>query len=311
MKYSHIDLCSGIGGFALGFEWAGLSQPVLFCDTDPWCRKILKQHWPNVPVAEDVKELADDPEGLIPNTDRRETILTAGYPCQPFSQAGKRLGSQDDRHIWPYIRKIVAQKRPAFCIFENVYGHISMGLDQALFDLEADNYASRTFVVPACGVDAPHRRNRVWIVARNVAYTNSLKRWAVQKPQGRRKENPIKRQSSSNSSCDMAYTFNEGSQRRLHRRQDAEGESVNGHSGCSSAAHRQPEERKQTTQRRLGGMADGIPDWMDEPRDIPRVSKGVPNRANRLKGLGNAIVPQISMKIAESILKEMQPDSKK
>lgn len=157
----HVDLCSGIGGFALGFQWAGLSVPVLFCDKDQFCQRVLAKHWPDVPVADDVKDLSSDPARLVPDCD----IITAGYPCQPFSTAGKRKGEADDRHIWPFIAEIVAQKRPTFCVFENVYGHLSMGLDKVLFDLEAQNYSSRTFIVPACGVDAPHKRDRLWIIA--------------------------------------------------------------------------------------------------------------------------------------------------
>ncbi len=156
----HVDLCSGIGGFALGFEMARLSVPVLFCDVEPWCRRILKKHWPKVPVAEDVKVLANDPARFVPDCD----ILTAGYPCQPFSQAGKRQGEEDPRHIWPHIRKIIASKRPSWVVLENVYGHISLGLDSVLTDLESEGYTTRTFVVPAVAVGAPHKRNRVWIV---------------------------------------------------------------------------------------------------------------------------------------------------
>lgn len=168
----HIDLCSGIGGFALGFEWAGLSKPVMFCDIEPWSRQILAKHWPDVPIKNDVKELANDPDGLIPDTDPRRTILTAGYPCQPFSFAGKRGGSEDDRHIWPYIFSIIQARRPKYCVFENVYGHVSMGLDEVLSDLEREAYAARPFIVPACAIDAHHRRDRLWIIARNVAYSN-------------------------------------------------------------------------------------------------------------------------------------------
>ena len=171
----HVDLCSGIGGFALGFEWAGLSRPVLFCDIEPWSRKVLRKHWPDVPIAEDVKELASDPDGLIPDTDPRRTILTAGYPCQSFSLAGKRRGTEDDRHIWPYIFSIIQARRPAVCVFENVYGHVTLGLDQVLSDLEGEGYATRPFIVPACAIDAPHRRDRLWIIGRNVAYANSDK----------------------------------------------------------------------------------------------------------------------------------------
>ncbi len=104
----HVDLCSGIGGFALGFNWAGLSQPVLFCDIEKWSRRVLAKHWPDVPIAEDVKELASDPARLVPDCD----ILTAGYSCQPFSVAGQQRGAADDRHIWPEIFTIVQAKRP-------------------------------------------------------------------------------------------------------------------------------------------------------------------------------------------------------
>ena len=166
---SHVDLCSGIGGFALGFEWAGLSKPVLFCDIEPWSRKVLSKHWPDVPIADDVKELANDPDRFIPRTDPRNTILSSGYPCQPFSVAGKQRGTEDDRHIWPFISQIIAHKRPAWCVLENVYGHVALGLDEVLADLEAQDYATRAFIVPACGVNAPHRRDRLWIIA----HTNS------------------------------------------------------------------------------------------------------------------------------------------
>jgi DNA (cytosine-5)-methyltransferase 1 len=244
---SHVDLCSGIGGFALGFQWAGLSKPVLFCDIEPWSRKILKKHWPDVPIATDVKELANDPDGLIPRTDPKRTILTAGYPCQPFSHAGKRLGHADDRHIWPYILQIVAQKRPAFCCFENVYGHVSLGLDQVLSDLEGQGYATRPFIVPACATDAPHRRDRVWIIGQNVAHTES------QRLQGQRRELGL-----------------------VSKR-----------------------EAKHTT-RRGGKEVRARKVWLTEP-SVGRVADGIPKRVDRLKGLGNAIVPQIAMKIGEAI----------
>ena len=160
----HVDLCSGIGGFSLGFSWAELSKTIMFCDTEKWCRQILNKNFPNVPIATDVKELANDPERLVPDHE----ILTAGYPCQPFSVAGLRKGEEDDRHIWPYIFRIVTHKRPSWCVFENVYGHVALGLDKVLADLEGQGYATRTFIVPACAKNAPHRRDRMWIIAKNV-----------------------------------------------------------------------------------------------------------------------------------------------
>lgn len=287
---SHVDLCSGIGGFALGFQWAGLSKPVLFCDIEPWSRKVLAKHWPDVPIAEDVKELANDPDGLIPRTDPKRTILTAGYPCQPFSHAGKRLGSADtDRHIWPYILQIVAQKRPAWCVFENVYGHVSMGLDQVLLDLETQGYASRTFIIPACAVDAPHRRDRVWIIA----HTSDAdrRRGEVREPSGNGEP------TLHGEERDVADTDSKRGRRRNTQRQDA---ADAGQPPCNTRDNTRGME-SWLTEPSICGMADGIPRWLDEPRDTPRTVKGVKGRADRLKGLGNAIVPQIAQKIGEAI----------
>ena len=307
----HIDLCSGIGGFSLGFQQAGLSKPVLFCDTDAWCRKVLAKHWPDVQIAEDVKELANEPDRLIPATNPRNTILTAGYPCQPFSVAGKQRGTEDDRHIWPYISQIISRKRPAWCVFENVYGHIALGLDQVLADLEAQDYATRTFIVPACGVNAPHRRDRLWIIAHtnshgepdvtrfaeegqrlvgNTAH-NGRDGWAAQAGREGQAHQPDQPRPSVwgepiRPSEDVADTDNEGSQGRLPRGSDTERQGVDGYARCSGTAHRQPAK-----------------DWWATEPAVGRVAHGIPRRVDRLKGLGNAIVPQIAQRIGETIKK--------
>ena len=172
--WEHIYLCSGIGGFSLGFQWAELSEPILFCELDEFCQKILKKHWPDVPICNDVKELADDTTKFIPRPRGRKRILTGGYPCQSFSQAGKRLGWEDPRAIWPFIFRIVQQERPDVCVFENVAGHISLGLDEVLHDLECEGYNTMTLVCGAETTGAPHKRNRLWIIARNVADTQRM-----------------------------------------------------------------------------------------------------------------------------------------
>ena len=299
---AHVDLCSGIGGFALGFEWAGLSKPVLFCDIEPWSRKVLAKHWPDVPIAEDVKELASDPRRLVPDCD----ILTAGYPCQPFSVAGKQRGTEDDRHIWPFISQIIAHKRPAWCVLENVYGHVALGLDEVLADLEAQDYAARAFIVPACAVNAPHRRDRLWIIAHTdshgepdgtinekqgcgklVAHSSGGE-W----PAGAKKPKVLSSMQAdravtnniSGRSENVADTDNEGSQGRLSGRQGAEWQGEHGHARCSGAAHRQPAK-----------------DWWAVEPPVGRVAHGIPGRVDRLKGLGNAIVPQIAMQIGLTI----------
>jgi DNA (cytosine-5)-methyltransferase 1 len=296
----HVDLCSGIGGFALGFEWAGLSQPILFCDTDEWCRKVLNKHWPDVPIANDVKDLANDPT-QIPDCD----ILTAGYPCQPFSLAGKQKGTEDDRHIWPYIHQIVAHKRPTWCIFENVYGHVTLGLDQVLLDLECEGYASRAFVVPAASVDAPHRRDRVWIVGNakhNGQFAATVGRSTLQASNDNEERPDTSSQSQGTSRPSDSSEVARGTDVPDTNAQRLQGDVGQGASGTqgTSTGHA-AEQGGRVTQSRLGGVADGIPDWVDEPDDIPRLSTGQKDRTNRLKGLGNAIVPQIAMQIGLTI----------
>ena len=323
----HVDLCSGIGGFALGFEWAGLSRPVMFCDIEPWSRKILAKHWPDVPIEEDVKELANEPTKIPAGG--RDTILTAGYPCQPFSQAGKRLGTQDDRHIWPYIREIVAQKRPAWCVFENVSGHVSMGLDQVLLDLEANGYATRPFIVPACGVDAPHRRDRVWIIGRNVGDTehDGLSATAVE---GKHGQDEGWRSEGQGATEQSARTGRPGDDADVG---NTEGIRRNGWAeaaGRAGQTHQQDEPRPEVWGE-LGGSSEDVADsaserlegrewpkhegngerfaeggirtggfWPVEP-PVCRVVNGLPRRVDRIKGLGNAIVPQIAMQIGIAI----------
>jgi len=296
----HVDLCSGIGGFALGFEWAGLSQPILFCDTDEWCRKVLNKHWPDVPIANDVKDLANDPT-QIPDCD----ILTAGYPCQPFSLAGKQKGTEDDRHIWPYIHQIVAHKRPTWCIFENVYGHVTLGLDQVLLDLECEGYASRAFVVPAASVDAPHRRDRVWIVGNakhNGQFATTVRRSTLQASNDNEERPDTSSQSQGTSRPSDSSKVARGTDVPDTNAQRLQGDVGQGASGTQGASTgHAAEQGGRVTQSRLGGVADGIPDWVDEPDDIPRLSTGQKDRTNRLKGLGNAIVPQIAMQIGLTI----------
>ena len=175
-----IDLFSGIGGFSLGLEATGAFRTIAFCEQDRFCQAVLRKHWPEIPIHPDVKTF--DFEGEC-------DVITGGYPCQPFSTAGKQKGFEDDRHLWPAMFEIVKHKRPRWVVAENVAGHITMGLDQVLFDLEGQGYTARPIVIPACAVNAPHRRDRVWIIA----HTNSQS-----EPDGSVNEKPRQRELVAN-----------------------------------------------------------------------------------------------------------------
>jgi len=283
----HVDLCSGIGGFALGFEWAGLSYPVMFCDIEKWSRHIVSKHWPDVPIAKDVKELANDPDGLIPECD----IITAGYPCTPFSVAGDRRGQEDDRHIWPEIFTIIKAKRSTWCIFENVFGHISMGLDEVLSDLEGENYAVRPFVIPACAVDAPHRRDRVWIIAKNVE--NAGHRTGRHKWVAERGQDP-----SGEWAADTSKASGSGQQSETLA--NADSKRLQGGKKTRNTSQIWKKRNKQLTRRNKFPKGQN---WLPEP-PVGRVAHGIPRRVDRLRGLGNAIVPQIAQRIGETILEQ-------
>ena len=279
----HVDIFSGIGGFPLGFEWAGLSEPSMFCEIDPWCRQVLRKHWPTVPITNDVKELANDPEKLVPDCD----ILTGGYPCQPFSVAGKQKAHEDDRHLWPYLYQIITRKRPTYAVLENVYGHIGLGLDTVLLDLEAEGYSTRTFVVPACSVNAPHRRDRLWIVA----YSDGK---------------GLEGRKDSRDSEEEGQINNEQSTRCSDRTTVANSDSQRG--SCRSTWREDAEDVGQSS-RGEGNHRSRVEAWESEP-NVGRVANGIPKRVDRLRGLGNAIVPQIAMQIGLTI-KEMEVCQKK
>lgn len=242
-KLKVLDLFSGIGGFSLGLERTGGFETVAFCEIDPFCQKVLKKHWPDVPIYNDVRNL--DYDGSV-------DVITGGYPCQPFSTAGKRQGENDDRHLWPAMFSLIKKHRPAWIIGENVAGHISMGLDNVLSDLGGANYTARTFVIPACAVDASHRRERTWVVAH--ADSSNGQSW---QQGGQQEDKEEKRTGLDDRTARHGYDWDAGR--------------------C----------------------------WAPEPA-VGRVANGVPRRMDRLRSLGNAVVPQIPEIIGCAILETTQ-----
>ena len=162
-KLTHLSLFSGIGGLDLAAEWAGI-QTVGQCEWAEYPAKVLEKHWPNVPRWKDIRTLTGD--SFYDRTGRRTVdIISGGFPCQPFSVAGKQRGKEDDRYLWPEMVRVIKELRPTWVVGENVAGIVRMALTDILSELEACGYQTRTFLVPACAIGARHRRYRVAIVA--------------------------------------------------------------------------------------------------------------------------------------------------
>lgn len=302
---NHLDLCSGIGGFALGFEWAKLSRPIAFCDTDKFCQKVLEKNFKNIPIYNDVKEIANDPTRFI---QQKVDILTSGYPCQPFSQSGKRKGLEDERHIFPYLLRIIEQVRPTYCVFENVYGHISLGLDEVLFQMESINYQTTTIVFPSSSVGAWHKRDRVWIVA--VSNTNNERLWTrfrranddLQKESGEWRndrgrsfcnDERSNTKATKDETLELSNTISEGSQR------------------CCIQPNMETIEREIVAKRSIEEQRS----WWEVEHELCGVPHGISteldkDRSNRLKALGNAICPQNAMYIGLAIKQDIMENYK-
>jgi DNA (cytosine-5)-methyltransferase 1 len=280
MSMKHLDLFSGIGGFALAARWMGW-QTVQFVEIDSFCQKVLNKNFPNVPIHGDIK--------TFDGTELRGTvdILTGGFPCQPFSGAGKRKGKEDDRHLWPEMLRVIAEVQPTYIVGENVYGLVNWS-DGVVFDevqtsLETAGFEVTSCVLPACGLNAPHRRDRVWIIAY------------------REDEGSIRRfgESPNGTGCSGQRRVDEGTGRgnawneviANNNNKRLQGSS---HEGGVSESRKEP--HKQPT-----GLF--CTRWSDFPTQSPvcRRDDGIPNRVDRIKSLGNAIVPQVAFEIFKAI----------
>lgn len=156
-----MSLFSGIGGLDLAAEWAGF-ETVGQCEWADYPTKVLEKHWPDVPRWRDIRTLTGD-DFYAKTGLRTVDVISGGFPCQPFSVAGKRGGKEDDRYLWPEMFRVIRELKPLALVIENVPGIVSLALDQVLADLESEGYACQTFIVPAAGVGAWHKRERVAI----------------------------------------------------------------------------------------------------------------------------------------------------
>jgi len=157
---NHASLFSGIGGFDLAAKWIGWDN-IFQVEKDPWCQSILAKHFPNTERYLDIKEFRGEKyRGSV-------DVISGGFPCQPFSVAGKQKGKEDDRYLWPEMLRVIREIQPTWVVGENVPGIISMALDQVCTDLENEGYTVQAFIIPAASVNAIHKRDRVWILANN------------------------------------------------------------------------------------------------------------------------------------------------
>ncbi|MDX7984822.1 DNA (cytosine-5-)-methyltransferase [Bacillus velezensis] len=287
-----IELFAGIGGIALAAEWAGV-ETVAFCEREPFCQKVLNKNFPGVPIFDDVctlnRQLLEE-KGVIKPGGTID-IISGGFPCQPYSIAGKRRGTEDDRDLWPEMFRIIKELRPTWVVGENVANFANMELDRTLSDLESAGYKGQSFIIPACAVDAKHRRDRTFVVA----YSDHKRQPArgCKESAGR----PVFSRHSN-----MADTHNEHLQRPGAEQQTAgftgKGEVISDTSCERCDQVEQHDRGRKTSEKAVCQVGEyslkprgGESRWATEP-DVGRVAHGVPDRVDRIKGLGNAVVPQ-------------------
>lgn len=271
-----LDLFSGIGGFSLGLERAGM-KTVAFCEVDKKCQQVLKKHWQGVPIFDDVATLKGE------NIEETVDVICGGFPCQDISLAGKGAGLAGKRSgLWSEFKRLIEEIKPKYAIIENVSALRSRGLDQVLREISEIGYDAEWHCITASSVGAPHRRDRIWILA----YPNSA---------GRRESNEAMERGSSeqldSSSVQSSQDVSNSNVTRLERWLS---------DGIASSQGWEESSDGRTTERSVRWRRGRNGEWTSEP-SVGRVVDGFPGRVDRLKQLGNAVVPQIPELIGRAI----------
>jgi DNA (cytosine-5)-methyltransferase 1 len=309
----HGSLFSGIGGFDLAAEWMGWEN-VFQVEWDSYCQKILTKNFPNVKRYGDIKEFDGTKyRGLI-------NILTGGFPCQPFSVAGKQKGKSDDRHLWPEMLRVIREIQPPWIVGENVPGIIAMELDNICLALESEGYEVQPFIIPSASIGAWDKRERVWIIA----HSDSNRKMV----QGRNRD-------SDNQKWNQTEKIQERENKQFGRiKPNSEGNPDTNtfnsdNAGYNSSAISQQQEtaiqfNNITTDIECNGRQNGLHggesgrttgerihyfkesdwwkrNWVEVASELCRGNARVPHRMDRIKGLGNSVNPYVPYQIFKAI----------
>ena len=317
----HLDLFSGIGGFALAglSVWGKDYECVGFCDIEKYAQELLKIRFPGVPIYEDIKKLSADTycrglertekeSGESNNVMRKNIgidLLTGGFPCQPFSMAGKRKGENDDRYLWPEMLRVIKEFNPTWVIGENVFGLMSMGVNESESNVESDadngsennediransvvwrikqdllniGYDCEVLCIPACAVNAPHRRDRLWFIAHTTDSGHGG---------GGSKKCGIEQRELQQDKQKGDKIWSESKRRNRNTIADTK---------CMRPIQCEHKERTRPGEGIFGE------NWIEVATRLCGVDDGVSNRVDRLKSLGNAIVPQVAFEIMKGIV---------
>lgn len=307
---THLSLFSGIGGIDLAAEWAGFTT-VGQCEFADYPTKVLEKHWPDVPRWRDIRTLTK--ESFYERTGQRTVdVISGGFPCQPFSVAGKQKGKNDDRYLWPEMLRVIRELRPHCVVGENVPGIIKIAAGQVVKDLERAGYHVVVFHYEAASVGAWHRRSRVFFVGiadvadtdgRTMRHDCGDERKTTRKEHASRGTGTDPERAMADAACERiqrhaAICTAKPAERSGQMQSDAESGSEAVYdamcSGCAGDA------RWGQSQE----LADGRC-WAAEP-DVGRVAHGIPARVDRLKCLGNAVVPQQAYPIFKALAEELQ-----
>ena len=319
MKLKLLDLFSGIGGFSLGLESTGYFETIGFVEKDEFCQKVLKKNFNNIPIESEVRNVKGDRY--------KADIITGGFPCQPFSVAGKRRGTEDDRYLWDETIRVIRECKPRWFIGENVEGIINIQegvvLRQVCDDLEKEGFEVQCVVIPASGIGAWHQRKRVWIIANSSSQRSSSqsigKHRELEKEIKRKKETRNKSTLCTSSSCSDVPNSNSrlcggrGTKQESRANEEwrfcFEKEKQTQHDirskaiGCDAIFG----ETKNTTERSIKEQQT----WWEAQSKLCRTPDGISyeldkDRKNRIKSLGNSIVPLIARELGLAIMKAEQ-----